>query len=277
MRYFTVAAVVALAFATSAAGQESPKVSLGWKFSKGETLRYEVNSLYEVTGASAQSRDGVLLLALQVTEVGKDGNASLKVTIEKCTSGGVSYTKLAGKSFTMSMSRLGQVSEVKGLKELMKSVDEDGDDEDGDDDDGDEDDGDEDGDDDESAWMQQCFPLMPSAALVKGNTVEQDATCKEGQGAVRMKSTLKELRDGGKLALVDQGWTFEPKKGAANGVASATSSSEISWLVERGALQSHKTVLSYAGSANGSEYTVKTTVSVKLAAEKAKAEGARQK
>lgn len=274
MRLFALASVAAIALSATAAGQDDPKVTLQWKFARGETLRYEVDTTYEVTGANAATRHSVIQIALEPTEIAKDGVATLKVTFERASAARKGDTarvaELVGKSFTMKMSRAGRISEVKGLQELMKKLHAD---DDGDDDDGDEDGDDDDGDEDDGAnSMQQCFPLLPSAALTKGGSVEHDAVaCASVQSAPRIKSTLKELRDGGKAALVDQGWSIEPKAGEAQapmGLASAKSSSEILWRVERGVLQSYKAVTSMAGSATGKEFAVKIVVSVKQVSDK---------
>jgi hypothetical protein len=270
MRLFLLAGVAAVVLSATATAQDAPKVNVEWKFAKGETLRYEVDTTYEVTGAGAAKKHSVIEIALVPAEVAADGSAALKVTFERATSerkaDAARYKELVGKSFTMKMSRTGRISDVKGLAELMKKLRPDGD-EDGDDDDGDED-GDDDDDDDGANSMQQCFPLLPAAALTKGTTVEHDAvSCTNGaEGAPRLKSTLKELRDSGSSAVVEQGWTVGPKKEEAQapmGLAAASCSSEILWRVDRGALQSYKAVTSMAGSAAGKEFSVKMCVTVK--------------
>ena len=291
-----VAGFLALPILLAAAPQE--KVKLEWKWKKGETLRYEMTqSSTTPTGAGEMKQEQLFGMTMAVEEVGGDGAGSLKVTYDRVkilmsgmmetdydsdrdkeppTEGtGKLMSGFLGESVTMKMSTRGEVLEVKGFDALIEKVAKSAPEGQGDmmqqmmkqay------------SDENMASMMQQGYTVLPKDPVAVGDSWESQGTFPMpmmGKMKVTTKCTLKEIRDGGKEAVIAQANKIEVDPEAENPmqgvleVKDAAGTYEVIWSLERGAMTSMKGDMKMVMSAGGQEIKTTNTTEMKWAPKK---------
>lgn len=298
MRFISwIVAVIAMPVALHAQDEdkgrekEREKVTLEWKFKKGESLRYEMgNSVETEFGGMEITQEQLFGYTMEVVEVAADGTATLKTVYDRIKfkiagpmaseydsakdkeapsdSLGKLMAALLGKSITMKLNPKGEILEVKGyaevMEKVMKELEEDMP-------------GTSDmfkrmfSDDQLKGMMQLSYGLLPKTPVAKGETWESQASFAMpmlGKLVLKHKSTLKEIQTGGQ-AVIDQETKMELKaeEGPMGALELSDSKfkSQMVWLAERGAMQSMKGTMTATMSANGQEFTVTTKIDMRLA------------
>src|SRR5262245_24664207 len=84
MRLTLISCAFVLAFSTVLPAQEGDKVTIEWKFKKGDTFRYEMSMVNETElGGMEIATDMIMGQAFEVTDVKDDGTGVLKVTYDR--------------------------------------------------------------------------------------------------------------------------------------------------------------------------------------------------
>jgi hypothetical protein len=295
MRLISISAAILLCLASSLPAQEGEKVTLEWKFKKGETLRYEMSQVQNIEfSGNEMVHEMVFGMAMEITDVTTDGTGSLKMTYDRikvkmtgpmmasdydsekdkrAPEGdmmGRVFAAFLGKSVTAQLSRKGEClkfegmgklmdaalkelpEEMQGMAEMFKASM---------------------NDDYAKSMMQMSVGFLPKAPVAKGETWSDSASLSLGMMGkmdMKTKSTLKELRNGGKEAVVGQDTKFEFKAGEGGpmGPMEVTDSkmkSEMVWLIDRGVMQSTKGTMSMDMNAGGQEMTISSKIEMKLA------------
>ncbi len=295
MRILAGFTVLALSLAASAQ-ETTDKVTLLWKFKKGDKHRYETSQDNKTeVGGMEINNEMIFGYELEVVEVDDKGVATLKLTYDrvKFVMTGMMDTDydsekdkeapeeglgrimagLNGKSFTMKLSPRGEVVAVKGYEAIMEEITKDM--------------GEDDpmlgamksqmNDENMKKLMQQAFPRLPEKAVGKGDSWEDSSDMGiPGLGALTMKNktTIKEQK-GSEITLNVDG-KFEKKDDGGNGgpveITDGTLKNTITWDVEKGIMTGAKGTTTMTMSAGGQEFTTESKTGVKLMPKKEKKE-----
>lgn len=294
MRNLCLSLAFLVAFAGGLTAQETDKVTLEWKFKKGETFRYEMTMNSDMTmGGMEIAHEMIMGQAFEVTDVTADGTGSLKVTYDRIKFKmdgpmaadfdsdkdkkaddlfGSIFGAMVGKSLTMQMNRKGEITKIEGMakliEEIVKNLPE-------------EHQAmagmfkDQMTDDYVKSMAQSSFGFLPKNAVAKGETWEYATkTVMAGLGKADLtgKSTLKEVRDG-KEAVISQDSKLE-FKGGEDGAAGPMGAAEISptktkgemiWLLDEGRMKSSKSTATMEFTAGGAEASMTMKMEMKLA------------
>jgi len=269
------------------------KATIGWKFAKGDTLRYELTQTDTSSVAGRDmSRETTMGMAMVVSDVDDKGVATIKVTYDRMKFSmtgamesdydserdkeepedgfGKLFAAMVGQSFTFKMNARGDVVAVEGYRKMMDAVfDKIG----------------EDAlpfpgmqdmftDDFAKKMMGQSFPKLPAKPVAKDESWEGKDELEMpmmGKVALKVKSTLKELRE--KEAVFAQDSTIEKAEGddssgAVVEVTDCKTKATITWNTDAGRLVSSTWTTSLTASANGQEFTSETKGELKLAPKK---------
>lgn len=269
----------------SAAAQDE-KVTLRWKFEKGQVLRYEMTqtSQTDVNGME-MSQEMLFGYTMEVVAVDDQGEAELKTTYDRVKfkmSGMMesdydsdrdgepadAMTRMmaafAGKTFTMRMDVRGKIRKVEGmekiLEEMTKTMEEEGiptetikqmfDDE------------------RMGSMMQSGFALLPEDAVGKGDSWESEESPELPMwGKMKQKNrfAFKEVRAEGREAVLDLDQKTEMESGGGMmEMKEMTGKFEVVWGVEEGRMRSYKGTSTMTMSANGQEFTTTTKMEVEF-------------
>lgn len=294
MRLTMSVAALTLVSALAAPAQEAQKVTLEWKFAKGDKLRYEYSAKVDSDGGDFET-ETTYGLAMEVVSVDeKDGTATIKATFDriklKYTDGdddvdfdsdkgkkpakddvpATTIVALIGKPLDLKLSRRGQVLKLTGIDKVAETFEKDDSDDD--------EDGGQAGpsftkhfsDDIIEGQIQSEFGQLAEKPVAKGEAWKNNLPLPEptsfavgGGRAWPSKFTLKEIRDGAKEVVISQdgGPTRDDVEGSVK--------SDRVWDVEKGRLQSSKRKSSFSAGDQGATLTY--TAEMKFVPEKAKA------
>jgi hypothetical protein len=229
MRLISLSLIPALLL--SAASPQDEKVSIEWKFKKGESFRYEMSMKIDMDiGGMEIDQEMIMGQQFEVIELTDDGVGTLKVTYDRIKfkmDGPMStdfdsdkdkkgedmfgsiFGAMVGKSLTMQMSRKGEVLKIEGMAKMMdeivKALPEEmqgmagmvkG----------------QMSDDYAKSMVQNSFGFLPKDPVAKGDS--WDASAKTvigglGKADMKGKSTLKDVQ--GKEAVISQEFKLEFK------------------------------------------------------------------
>ena len=295
MRLIALSAAFLLCLASSLPAQEGEKVTLEWKFKKGDSHRYEISYLMEMEISGTEITQEMLMgTQMDVTDVTAEGVATLKVSYDRIKakmSGpmnsdydsdkdkkpgegdilGRVMSAFLGKSVSIQLTKKGECVKFEGMAKLMEEAikempeeqqamgemmkasmnDEYG-----------------------KTMMQMSMGFLPKAPVGKGDTWSDTAALSMGvigKMDMKSKSTLKEIRNGGKEAVVGQDIKFDFKPGDGGGamgpmeVTESKMKAEMVWLVDKGIIQSSKGSMTTDMNAGGQEMTMTMKMEMKLA------------
>jgi hypothetical protein len=302
MRLLALPLVFSL-LATVASSQDPEKVHLAWKFTKGESLRYEMTYGMDMNIADMEMKQEILSgFTMGVQEVNADGSATVemrydRVKIKMTGIMEVEYDSdapkkegekkegeegapdiagmmsramgaMVGKSFTVKMSPKGEMSDIKGFDKIMEAMSKEF--------------GDEGGgemlkgmysEDQVRQMFQSGFGFVPGRAVAKGESWDNNAEFKlEQLGTMSMKSklTLKDIKREGKEAAIKMDTKIEVKgdEGAMVEVSDGKMNSELTWSVELGRLEAMSGTMTMKMAAAGQEFDISAAITMKLAPKK---------
>lgn len=292
MRLMSLCLAFTLCLAGSLTAQDGEKVSLEWKFKKGETFRYEMSmSIAMDLGGMEIDQEMIMGQAFEVTDLTEDGTGTLKVTYDrikfkmdgpmsadfdsdKDKKGedmfGAIFGAMVGKSMTLQLNRRGEVLKVEGMAKMMEDIIKDlpeehqamagmmkG----------------QMNDDYAKSMSQMSFGFLPKGAIAKGDSWDAESKTTFaglGKADLKGKSTLKEIRDG-KEAVVSQEFKLEFKGEGGDGPLGATEVSptktkgEMVWLLDQGRMKSSKSTSTMEFSAGGQDASMTMKIEMKLA------------
>jgi Family of unknown function (DUF6263) len=284
-----IAAAVGLStllLASSARAQDAEKVTLAWKFAKGDVLRYEMgNDITTKVGDTEMKQELRFWLAIEPRDVTADGTATIDFRFERVrvkASGMSEYerdsdkkegkregdeeadadptaqlVKLAGRSVTAKVDARGRVLEAAGLDKIIDAMGE------------------------GAAVFRQflgegqikeiiqaSFQVLPERAVATGDTWDYTLEVQTpALGAIKSKSrsTLRETKDGRKSALIRTVSTLEADAaaGAMLALADGKSIAETMWSMADGRLDALKSTITLLLSAGDEEIEVSSKVSLK--------------
>ena len=258
------------------------QVELKWKLQKGEKIYYVMSqeSKTEVMGME-MVQDMTFYFLQEVLDVEKDGNINLKLSYERIITKmkgpgmdseydsdskikpkdddvmSIMMGAFVGQSFNMKFTPYGEIKDVGGVSEFLDSItkiiseqpngemmaqmlkssynektikD----------------------------MMQQNFSLLPKEPIGVGGTWKNEGSFSMmglGEMSLSTNSTLKEIKDEGKTAIIGQDITISFSKLASPMVEikDTTFSSEITWKVDTGRMESMKSTMTMNMVANGQE------------------------
>jgi len=303
MRLLALPLVFSL-LATVASSQDPEKVHLAWKFMKGESLRYEMTYGMDMNIADMEIKQEILsAFTMGVQEVNADGSATVEMRYDrvKIKMSGVLEVEydsdapkkeggekkegeegmpdiagmmsramgvMVGKSFTVRMSRKGEMSDIKGFDKIMEAMAKEF--------------GAEGGgemlkgmysEDQVRQMFQSGFGFVPNRAVAKGESWDNNAEFKlEQLGTMSMKSklTLRDIKREGKEAAIKMDTKIDVKgdEGAMVEVTDGKMNSELTWSVELGRLESMSGTMTMKMGAAGQEFDISAAITMKLAPKK---------
>jgi hypothetical protein len=270
----------------AARAQDPEKVTLAWRFAKGDVNRYEMKTEVNTTGADGGieiTQEFGFRWALEAKDVAADGTATLDVKYERVMMrmGGIGELEydsdkggepdesdpaaalgramgaIVGKSITLKMTAAGRVLEVSGLDKLLDGL----------------------GDGagamagmfDEAQlkhMMQTSFAFLPEKPVGPGDAWDHKFEYEMpmiGKMKQSGASKLKSLGDGGKSATfrTDVRLTAEGGEGGVVEVSDGTVETETVWSVADGRLESSSGTMKMKMSAAGQEFDVTAKTSMK--------------
>ena len=298
MRLVTLSLAFLVALSGGLTAQDGDKVTLDWKFKKGDSLRYEMSMNMEMDfGGMEIGQEMLFRLLWEVQDVTADGTGTVKCTYErikvKMDGGPMSsdydsdkdkkadesdlmariFSAFVGQSLTMQMTKGGQCLKFEGMEKLvdaaMKELPEEmqamG------------------GmmkanltDDYFKSTMQMQFGFLPKESVGKGDVWNDTASLSMGMMGkmdMKTKSTLKEIRAGkdSKEAVISQETKFDFKADEAGGgpmgameITNSKQKNEVVWLVDKGCAQSTKGTTTMDMSVGGQEMTMVWKMEMKL-------------
>jgi len=293
MRFIALSLAFLMSVAASGPAQDGDKISLEWKFKKGDSFRYEMSQSTEMDMGGMEINQEMLFgFAWEVVDVSAEGAGTIKTTYDrvkikmagpmtadydsdkdKKPGEGEMLSRImaafVGKSITLQVGKKGEVLKVEGMSKLleaaiselpeemqamggmMKTYM---------------------NDDNMKSQMQVLFGLLPPEPKGKGDTWETKSNIgMGGMGKSEMKSkcTLKDLREGGKEAVIgiDSKLTFKAEEGGGMGmeVTDSKSKFEMVWSVEKGMMLGMKGSMTLDGTAGGGEMSMVQKTELKLA------------
>lgn len=297
-------ALALVATVSTAIAQDADKVELKWKFTKGESLRYEMTySVDASVGGIDIKQEMLFAFTMGVQEIAENGVATIETRYDRVKlkmSGvmeaeydsdapkkeeekkegeegmpdiagmmGKMFGAMVGKSVTMKMNPRGEILEVKGfdkiMEEMTKAL-------------GDEAQGEMlkqmMSEDQMKQMFQSGWAMLPDKPVAKGDTWDHKMETKmAGVGTITMKNklTLKELRNGGKDAVIKVDTKIEGKPDDEGGMVELTDGkmdSEIGWSLEKGRMESMTGTMTMKMAAGGQEFEVSAALTMKLAPKK---------
>jgi hypothetical protein len=292
MRLITLSLLFVFALSGLLPAQDGEKVTIEWKFKKGDSFRYEMSQNTEMDMAGMEiTQEMVFGSSWDVQDVTADGVATIKSTYDRIKmkmSGPLSadydsskdkkpaegewlsgiFAGFLDKSITFQMNKKGEVLKVEGITKLIEAAiaalpEE------------------QQGfagmmkqymnDDTFKGQMQLLLPILPKEPVAKGATWEGGTSVGMGglgKADMKSKSTLKDVREGGKEAVVgvESKFTFKEGEGGMGGmeVTESKMKGEIVWSLEKGLLQSMKGTLNADGTGGGGEMSVSQKMEIKL-------------
>ena len=226
-RMFLLALPLILLSAAAVLPQEEDKVTLKWKFKKGQTLRYEQETISVIDVAGLEIEQEMLYgLQQKITRVDAKGVASMRVTYDRVKVRmegmmesdydsekdeeppedmiGRLMAAFLGKSFTMKINPYGNILKLKGIVKIMEEAMGELEEEEG---------AEMMGemmkemfrDNQMKDMMNLAYPTLPKKAVGEDDTWESEAEFNlplMGGFTLKTTSTLKEIRKGGKEAVI---------------------------------------------------------------------------
>jgi hypothetical protein len=291
MRLTLLSSAFVLALSAAVPAQEGEKVTLEWKFKKGETFRYEMTMTTDMEiGGMEVGTEMVMGQAFEVTDVKDDGTGVLKVSYDRIRfkmdgpmstdfdsdkdktgddAFGSLFGAMVGKSLTIHMGRKGEIVKVEGMEKMMDDIIKElpeehqmmagmikG----------------QMTDEYAKSMVQGSFGFLPKAAIAKGDTWDYESKQSMagiGKADVKGKSTLKEIS--GKEATIGIELKLEFKTEGAEGPMGAAeiqpskTKGDMVWLLDQGRLKSSKSVTTMEFTAGGQESTMTMKMEMKLA------------
>lgn len=292
MRLITLSLLFVFALSGVLPAQDGEKVTIEWKFKKGDAFRYEMSQNTEMDMAGMEiTQEMTFGTSWDVTDVTADGVATIKSTYDRIKmkmTGPLSsdydsdkdkkpaegewlsgiFAGFLGKSITFQINRKGEVLKVDGITKLVEAAIEALPEE-------------QQGfagmmkqylnDDTFKGMMQLFLPILPKDPVDKGATWEGGTSVGMGglgKADMKSKNTLKEVREGGKEAVwgVESKFTFKEGEGGMGGmeVTESKLKGEIVWSLEKGLLQTMKGTLNADGTGGGGEMSVSQKMEFKL-------------
>ncbi|HTF56816.1 MAG TPA: DUF6263 family protein [Planctomycetota bacterium] len=294
MRFIALSLAFLLSIAASGPAQDGDKINLEWKFKKGDSNRYELNQSTEMDIAGMEINQEMLFgLVWEIVDVNADGVGTVKTTYDRIKvkmAGPMTadydsdkdkkpaddqmlsrvMSSFLGKSITLQVGRKGEVLKVEGMTKLVESAVADLPDEmqptatmmkmyi---------------NDENTKNQMQALFGMLPKDPIAKGDTWETKSNIALGglgKSEMKSKCTLKDIREGGKEAVIgiDSKLNFKPEDGGGGMGLELTDSKskfEMVWSVEKGMLLGMKGTMTLDGSAGGGEMSMVQKTELKLA------------
>lgn len=294
MRLISLSLLFLVGLSGTLPAQEGDKVTLEWKFKKGESFRYEMTMNTDMSvGGMEIVQEMVMGQAFDVTDVGADGTGTLKVTYDRIKFKmdgpmaadfdsdkekkaddlfGSIFGAMVGKSLTMQMNRKGEIVKVEGMAKLMDDIVKElpeehqvmagmikG----------------QMTDDYAKSMAQNSFGFLPKTPVAKGEMWEsasKSVIAGIGKADLKGKSTLKEIREG-KEAVVAQDFKLEfmaEEEGGAGPMGAADigptrTKGEMVWLLDQGRMKSSKSTATMEFTAGGGEASMTMKMEMKLA------------
>ena len=291
MRLTLLSSAFVLALSAAMPAQEGEKVTIEWKFKKGENFRYEMTMTTDMEiGGMEMSTEMIMGQAFEVQDVKEDGTGVLKVSYDRIKfkmdgpmstdfdsdkdkkgedAFGSLFGAMVGKSLTLHMGRKGEVVKVEGMEKMMDDIIKElpeehqmmagmikG----------------QMTDDYAKSMVQGSFGFLPKAAVAKGESWDYESKqtmAGVGKADVKGKSTLKEIT--GKDATIGIELKLEFKNDGAEGpmgaaeISPSKTKGDMVWSLEQGRLKSSKSVTTMEFTAGGQESTMTMKMEMKLA------------
>ncbi|MBI2932111.1 MAG: hypothetical protein HYY16_10715 [Planctomycetes bacterium] len=276
---------------------QDEKVTIEWKFKKGDVVRYEMSQTAQTSMNEMEMKQEMLFgTTMETKEVDEKGAGTIEIKYDrvKVKMSGmmeVEYDSdapkkgegeddhadpaammakvwgaMVGASVTAKMSPKGEILEVKGFDKLMDSIVERfGDDQPGM------------GEmlkemyneDQMKQMMQLSYGILPGKPIGKGDTWETKgkfALPGMGEMGLENKATLKEIREGGKEAVIGMETKIEKGEGdeAPVKISGGKMTSELVWSIERGRLESSKGTMKMGLEAGDQSVEMTMTMGMKI-------------